>query len=246
MRLFPALLLIAAALAPPATPDAASADRGRRVFAGSCAFCHGADATGSEGPNLILSQVVRHDKNGDLIGEVIHNGRPDKGMPAIPLSAADTADVVAFLHERVNESDRRSAGLPGAGYPLARLNTGNADAGKAFFEEHCRQCHSPQGDLAGISKKYPPVELQSRFLYPSGVIRTATIHTSNRVSYRGELIYADPFTIAIREKDGWYRSWPVSAVKATVSDPLAVHRRLLDLYTEADVHNIFAYLETLR
>jgi cytochrome c oxidase cbb3-type subunit 3 len=31
-----------------------------------------------------------------------------------------------------------------------------------------------------------------------------------------------------------------------VHDPLAAHRQLLDKLTQADVHNLFAYLETLK
>lgn len=245
MRRLAVVLLVLASVASAQSPTVGSAEQGQRVFAKSCAFCHGADATGGEGPNLILSEVVRHDKDGNLIGDVIHNGRPDKGMPAIPLSAADTADVVAFIHARVKESDRRSAGQPNAGYPLARLDTGNAAAGRVFFERHCSGCHSPAGDLAGIAKKYPPVQLQSRFLYPSGVKQTVTVHARGK-TYTGELVYADPFTIAIRDRDGWYHSWPPAAVRADISDPLAGHRELLGIYREADVHNVFAYLETLR
>jgi cytochrome c oxidase cbb3-type subunit III len=246
MRLFPAMLLITASLAWAQTPTAGNPDQGRKTFAKFCAFCHGSEATGGEGPNLVLSAVVRHDKNGDLISEVIHNGRPDKGMPAIPLSAGETADVVAFIHARVKESDRRSAGKPNAGYPLARLNTGNAEAGKVFFASHCTECHAAQKDLAGIAKKYPPVEFQSRFLYPTGVKQTATVHSANGKTYTGELVYADAFTIAIRDRDGWYHSWPASAVKADISDPRAGHRELLGQYREADFHNVFAYLETLQ
>jgi mono/diheme cytochrome c family protein len=67
------------------TPGNAAA-RGRSQFSKSCAFCHGANATGGpEGPNLTQSSVVRHDKGGDLIGPVIREGRPGRGMPPIPL-----------------------------------------------------------------------------------------------------------------------------------------------------------------
>ena len=246
MRFVPALLLMVTTVASAQSPPAGNPDQGRRTFAKYCAFCHGSEATGGEGPNLVLSGVVRHDKNGDLISEVIHNGRPEKGMPAIPLSAAETADVVAFIHARVKESDRRSAGKPNAGYPLARLNTGKAEAGKAFFASHCSECHSPQKDLAGIAKKYPPVELQARFLYPTGIKQTATVQSADGKTYSGELVYQDAFSIAIRDGDGWYHSWPASAVKVEIKDPLAAHRELLGVYTEADMHNVFAYLETLQ
>lgn len=218
---------------------------GRKVFGQYCAFCHGSDATGAEGPNLILSGIVRHDKGGDLIGSVVHNGRPDKGMPPIPLSPEQTAQVVAFLHERIKESDRRSAGKPDAGYSLKRLDTGNASAGEAFFRAKCAFCHSVTGDLKGIADKYAPVELQTRMLYPPSVPETAEIRTATGEVVMGTLVYQDPFSIAIRDKDGWYRSWNPSEVKIAIVDPLRGHRELLPQYTEADLHNVFAYLETL-
>ena len=41
--------------------------RGTAQFQQSCSQCHGAEATGGAGPNLIESSLVRHDENGDLI-----------------------------------------------------------------------------------------------------------------------------------------------------------------------------------
>jgi len=49
--------------------------RGMDQFRQSCAMCHGAAAKGASGPNLIESSLVRHDDNGDLIGNVIREGR---------------------------------------------------------------------------------------------------------------------------------------------------------------------------
>ena len=79
---------------------AASAERGRKEFVQSCGFCHGADATGARGPDLMRSPLVAHDVKGDQIGQVIRQGRPDKGMPAMPLSDAQILDIAAFLHAR--------------------------------------------------------------------------------------------------------------------------------------------------
>ena len=40
--------------------------------------------------------------------------------------------------------------------------------------------------------------------------------------------------------------WPRGAVKVDVKDPLERHRELLTRYTDADMHNMLAYLETLK
>src|SRR5260370_29729202 len=110
---------------------AAAAERGRKEFVQSCGFCHGADATGARGPDLMRSPLVMHDVKGDQIGQVIRQGRPDKGMPAMPLSDAQILDVAAFLHARLAEA-ARSSSVPKV-YPVEKLLTGNAEAGKTFF-----------------------------------------------------------------------------------------------------------------
>lgn len=225
-----------------------SVKRGEAQFAQSCAFCHGPDATGgAEGPNLMRSGLVRHDDNGKLIGPVIRDGRPKKGMPAVPLSETQIADVVAYLHWRLHESDLTSPPNP-RDYSLKLLLTGKADAGKTFFngEGQCNRCHSPFGDLAGIAKKYTPADLQARFLYPADVPKTATVTTNSGRQFKGTLAYQDQFTIAIKDADGWYHSWPVNEVKLQIHDPLAAHLELLYRYKNTDVHNLFAYLETLK
>src|SRR5690349_18971292 len=109
------------------------AKRGKTQFGQSCGFCHGPDATGgAEGPNLIRSALLRHDENGNLIAPVIRDGRPQKGMPPVPLSDSQIADVVAFLHRRLQETDLTSPADPRE-YDLKTLFTGNPVAGTEFF-----------------------------------------------------------------------------------------------------------------
>jgi cytochrome c oxidase cbb3-type subunit 3 len=219
--------------------------RGQKQFAETCGFCHGVNATGAEGPNLIRSALVRHDISGNLIGPVIREGRPEKGMPPIPLNQKQIDDIVAYLHSRVQESDRRSPARP-RDYSLKLLLTGNAAAGKQFFAGHCGSCHSASGDLSRIASKYDPADLQARFLYPPDVAETATVTTNSGQRISGRIAFEDAFTIAIKDRDGWYRSWAKSEVKVQVSDPLAGHLELLHKYTQADMHDVFAYLETLK
>jgi cytochrome c oxidase cbb3-type subunit 3 len=221
-------------------------ERGKAQFTKTCSFCHGPDATGgAEGPNLIRSGVVRHDVNGNLIGNVIREGRPAKGMPPIPLTDAQISDVVAYLHHRVTETDIRSPRKP-KGYSLSLLLTGNAEKGREYFEEYCRSCHSPSGDLKGIATRMEPADLQGTFLYPENVAKTATVTDSQGHHTTGTLLYQDQFTVAIRDGNDRYHSWPADHVRIEVHDPVAAHERLLATYTEADMHNVFAYLETLK
>jgi cytochrome c oxidase cbb3-type subunit III len=222
--------------------------RGQAQFGQTCGFCHGPDANGgAEGPNLMRSGLVRHDENGDVIGPVIREGRPKKGMPPVPLSETQIADVVAYLHWRLTESDLTSPANPRE-YSLKLLLTGNAEEGKAFFngEGGCNRCHSPARDLAGIAKKYTPADLQARFLYPPDVPKSAVVTTKSGREFKGILAYEDAFTIAITDSAGWYHSWPADDVKVQLRDPIAAHLELLKKYRNTDVHNLFAYLETLK
>jgi cytochrome c oxidase cbb3-type subunit 3 len=228
------------------------ADRGARSFAGACGFCHGNDASGSRAPDLIRSPITAHDVNGDLLGPVIRQGRVDKGMPAFPgLAAGQVADMVAFLHAQQTAALHTNR-VP-RDYPLEKLLTGNAAKGKAYFDGAggCKTCHSPTGDLAKVAGKYSPLDLQSKFLYPAGartqrsvVMAAVTLASGEKVT--GKVARVDDFEIAIRDKEGWFHSWNRQDVKVEINDPLKPHRDLLTKYTDADIHDVFAYLETLK
>lgn len=234
----------------PSEEDTASVERGRALFASSCGFCHGADATGARAPDLVRSTLLMHDDKGSVLAPMIRNGRPDKGMPAFStLQDAQLADIIAFLHHQASAA-LHSSDVPGD-YPVAKLLTGNAAAGKSFFNGagQCTHCHSITGDLAGIAKKYSPIDLQQRIVYPENARsqkKTAKVTSKDSQSYSGPVIHQDEFRIGIECQDGWYRSWPVDDVTFAISDPLAGHRALTSRLSDQDLHNLFAYLVTLR
>jgi cytochrome c oxidase cbb3-type subunit 3 len=242
------VLLSAQGPQPPAE-NAAAIERGRTLFQSSCGFCHGNDATGNRAPDLVRSAILNHDEQGNLLGPVIRNGRPDKGMPSFStLKDAEIANIVEFLHHQTKAA-LHSGNVPGD-YPLAKLLTGNAQAGKEFFNGvgHCSGCHSPTGDLAGVAKKYQPIDLQQHMIYPPGkkAVMTALVTTATGERCQGKVMNDDEFDIGVNCEDGWYRSWPRDQVKVELRDPLEAHRDLTSKYTDADMHNVFAYLETLK
>jgi len=226
---------------------------GKALFASQCSFCHGRDATGGEGgPDLTASALVEQDVDGDKIGAVVRNGRPDKGMPAFHHTDEQLAAIVAFIHDRkanAKEGRRRSV-------DVADLETGNAEAGMRYFNGAggCAKCHSPSGDLAGIASKFQGLELLKRMLYQEGgraaesnkTTPTVIVTLPSGQTVSGKLAYRDEFTIGLIDPSGWYRSWPSSQVKSTVMNPLEGHIELLGKYTDEDIHNVLAYLQTLR
>jgi cytochrome c oxidase cbb3-type subunit 3 len=237
----------ASAQADAKAPDPAI-ERGHKEFQQSCGFCHGPDATGARGPDLVRSPLVAHDVKGNLIGKVIHEGRPDKGMPPLSVAEPQVLDIAAFLHARATEA-MDSSSVP-KGYPVEKLLTGNADAGKAYFAGAggCKNCHSPTGDLAGIAGKHSAVDLQSHMLYPEGEHTTAVVTLASGQQIAGPLVHIDEFVVALHERDdaGAYRSFQRDQVKLELKDALAAHRQLLEKITPAEMHNLFAYLQTLK
>lgn len=231
--------------------DPAAAGRGRAQFKSSCGFCHGNDATGSRAPDLVRSTILSHDDQGNLLAPLIRNGRPDKGMPSFSTMKDDEiANIVAFLHHQAKAA-LHSSKVPGD-YPAAKLLTGDTKAGKAFFDGSggCSKCHSVSGDLKGIAKKYSPVDLQQHMVYPSEekhpLQETAAVTLKDGTRYEGRVEQKDEFLIGIICQDGWYRSWQLQDVEVKIHDPLEAHRELMNKYTDADIHNLFAYLETLK
>lgn len=245
------------ALAP--APDPAAVERGQQVFVGNCGFCHGSNANGgNSGPDLVRSVLVLHDEgSGSQIGPVIKNGRPAKGMPKFSLTDAQIKDVAAFLLSRSQAAANRME------YKIQNVVTGDPKGGEAYFGAHCASCHSASGDLAHIAAKYDPVALQSRFLYPETfrfpgmpgpppdpreqTTVTVTLRSGEKAS--GVLKLIDDFSVVLVGSSGAPRTFALgdeSGNAAEVHDPLEGHVELLKQYTDPDMHNVLAYLETLK
>ncbi len=248
--LFSAVVINAAQTDPQPRPqpsNPAQVTAGQSLFQQRCAFCHGRDAGGGEtGPDLTGSKLVTDDVNGDKIGVVVRNGRPDKGMPAFNLSDQDIAALAAFIHDAKRKAETQQGGRRGV--DVSDLQTGNVEQGKTYFNGAggCAACHSPTGDLAGVATRYQGLKLEERMLYPQGAKATATITLPSGQTYSGKLNYRDEFTIGLMDSNGWYHSWPLDKVKVTLDNPVEAHVKLLDKYSDDDIHNLMAYLQTLR
>jgi mono/diheme cytochrome c family protein len=238
-----------------AKEDPAAFERGAKLYTASCGGCHGATGRGGPGaPDLIRSVLVLDDEKGILIAPVLRDGRPDLGMPKPGLSEAQIADLVAWLHVQTYAAGHRST------YAFLDVLTGDPKKGEAYFTGagKCSSCHSASGDLKGIGSRYDGFALQSRWLQPRGgrggrggtgkSAITVTVTPASGKPVAGTLDRVDDFSVSLRDAEGVYHSFTRDGATPNVElrDPLKVHTDLLGKYTDADIHNVTAYLVTLK
>jgi mono/diheme cytochrome c family protein len=236
--------------------EPAAAERGQKIYAAECVTCHGASARGTErGANLIRSPRVLRDRYGSAIGPFLKLGHPmQTGAPSATLSDTQIVDISHFIWDRINSTLRGSPE-----FDVKDVLTGDPRAGEAYFKGDggCSSCHSPSGDLAGYGKRYAPVDIQQRFVFPGatggrgrGGARpqvTATVTFPSGPAVSGVLVSSDDFHVALRDESGQYRSWVrTPAMKIVKKDPYRAHVELLDRLTDKAMHDVVAYLETLK
>jgi cytochrome c oxidase cbb3-type subunit III len=255
---------------PPGDPAAIA--RGKIIYEINCRACHGGDLRGGDigGPNLLRSQLVLNDEYGEIIGPVITGGRQNPGMPVmppLPLPPDDIKAVAAYVHSVA--ASMRGQGNPPPGTEIVPdVLVGDAAAGRAYFAAKCASCHSPTGDLAGLATKVSsPMQLQNHWITGGGgggrggrgapapapgasarreVTVTVTPQTGAKVT--GRLVRVDDFIVILSTADGLQRSFRRNGdtPKVEINDPLEPHRNLLTVYTDKDIHDVTAYLVTLK
>jgi cytochrome c oxidase cbb3-type subunit 3 len=245
--------------------DAATIARGRALYGVHCTACHGADLRGGDqgGPNLLRSLIILDDQNGEDIIPVIRDGmRGAVGvMPPFSLPENDMLAIVQYLHSVMGQAGRQ--GRPPERETPYELNVlvGDAAAGEVYFTRACSKCHSATGDLQGIAARVAnPRALQN--LWVSGgrgggrgaaVARegsavTVTVSAPGSEPITGRLVRIDDFIVTLMLTDGSRRTFRREGAtpKIEISDPLDPHRRIVLELTDRDMHNVTAYLATLR
>jgi cytochrome c oxidase cbb3-type subunit III len=233
---------------PPADP--AVVERGRLLYSTNCACCHGPDARGGEGgTNLLRSEIVLNDKSGELIGDILRNGL--SAMPKFELNAGQVSDIAAFVHSfRVG------------GYDVSRLRpdtivVGDPKAGEAYFKAKCASCHDVSGDLKGFAARINDARvMQQTWLMPGArgtrpskpPVTTVVVSLASGQQLEGQLIRIDDFVVTLRAADAteYTIRREGQTPKVEVRDPLGQHKDLLRIYTDKDIHNVTAYLESVK
>jgi hypothetical protein len=203
--------------------------------------------------------VILKDRYGATLGGFLKNKKhpTTSGRLSASLLGAEVIDLSHYLHLKVTDTLRSGP----YSKPINVL-TGDAAAGKAYFNSAggCAKCHSVTGDLAGIGNKYDPVMIQQKFLFPKtfGFGRgarnvappkpvTLDVTPANGKTVSGVLVHLDDFNVALRDASGEFHSWARTAsLKVVKNDPYAAHVELLDKYTDKNMHDITAYLESIK
>jgi mono/diheme cytochrome c family protein len=241
--------------------DQPAVERGQQLLTSQCGFCHGSNARGgSGGPDLTRSTLVQDDEGGKQIGTFLKSGRPDRGMPSFTLADNEVSDLATFLHATIYVAANRRL------YKILDIVTGDPKAGAAYFTGagKCTSCHSATGDLKGIGAKYDPATLQGRIVMPRGgspapspaipahlaknaITVTVTLPSGQAVT--GPLIRVTDFDVtlydtAAEQPRSWFRNGDIP--KVAVIDPLQGHVDLWTKWTDIDMHNMTAYLASLK
>jgi cytochrome c oxidase cbb3-type subunit III len=240
--------------------DPAAVERGHDVLVNQCGFCHGSNARGgSSGPDLTRSELVQSDEGGKELSAFLRNGRPDKGMPSFDLPADQVKDLATFLHAAIFLNANRRL------YQVLDILVGDPKAGETYFSSagKCSTCHSTTGDLKGVGAKYDAVTLQGKVMMPRGgrgdgppkpaymdknAIR-ATVTLPSKQTITGVLVRLTDFDVSLYDPDtkairSWLRNGDTP--KIDVVDPMQGHIDMWTRWTDADMHNVTAYLAGLK
>jgi cytochrome c oxidase cbb3-type subunit 3 len=248
---------------PPASPEVLA--RGKTMYSSMCAACHGAHARGGQlgGVNLLRSPLVLGDRDGEAVLPVVKNGRPGTGMPAIPISDDDVKAIAAYIHSLQAQGSNQGAPPPGEEVELDIL-VGNAAAGAKFFQATCTACHSATGDLAGIASRTEDVKSLQNLWVSGGratgsgpgrradrspqSIPTVKVTMPGGEIVLGQLVRVDDFLVTVGLDDGTTRTIrrDGDSPAVEITDPMQRHNELLAVYTNKNMHDVTAYLATLK
>ena len=182
---------------------------------------------------------------------VVRNGRG--GMPKFDLTEAQVADIAAFLHSFPVSSR--------TGPSTIDILVGDATQGGTYVAAHCARCHTTDALRTFAGTLDDPKLLQQMWLMPGMVGGrgggpapipappiTVMVTLPGGEKVTGVLDRVDDFVVSLTQADGRHRTFRTfgTSTKVDIQDPLAGHKDLLKTYTDADIHNVTAYLALLR
>jgi cytochrome c oxidase cbb3-type subunit 3 len=247
--------------------DPAIVARGKTLYEANCQLCHGRDLRGGDqgGPNLLRSPVTLEDKMGELFLPIVKSGQGK--MQAVSMPDEDIKAVGLYVHSIAGTMTGQ--GGPPRGNPMPpneQVLVGDVAAGRTYFQSKCANCHSVTGDLQGIGGRYPdPRTLQSSWVGGTsggggrggggrggaaggGKPTTVTVTLPSGQKVEGRLGRIDDFLVIVNFDDGTQRSFARNGdvPKVEVKNPLQGHYDLIAALNDKDMHNVTAYLASLK
>jgi mono/diheme cytochrome c family protein len=231
-------------------------NRGLAAYNSTCGYCHGERGKGGKaGPDLIASLVTLHDLDGVQIAAYLKGPAHSKAAK-IDAPESTISDIAAYLHSRVIYASGRG------NIRVSEILVGDPKAGEQYFNGAggCNKCHSPSGDLKGIGAKYDASTLQGRLVMPrtgrggfgrgaaSATAPYATVTLASGETIKGAPVRVTDFDVTLRLNDGSTKTWAREhgVPKVVITDPLQAHIDIMTRLNDSDMHNLTAFLATLK
>jgi putative heme-binding domain-containing protein len=192
---------------------------GQKIFASSCAGCHGLDGRGGErAPNIAQNRDVQRLSDAQLT-RIVQEGVPGTGMPAFhSLANSDVKAVVAYL--RSLQGINKTSALPG-----------NPAHGKTLFygDAGCSSCHMVAGnggfiasDLSGYGSTHSVPEIRSAITQPASdrQAQSAVVVLRTGQHYTGRIRNEDNFSLQLQSLDGTFHFFLKSDIERMEYEPL--------------------------
>lgn len=221
------------------------AERGKRLYLGHCAPCHGPTATGGRGPNLTQPNL-KQGSSEEALFNVIRRGVPGTEMPgAWQMTDREVRQVVAFIRSVAVTARAPLPGNPARGEQLYKVNG-------------CGSCHIARGEGTGVGPELTSIGaarsadfLRRAMTDPAADVpdRYAVVKVTPLAgpAVTGARVNEDAFTIQIRSGAGRYQSFRRSALKSVERLPAqSAMPSYKDRLNATQLDDIVAYLAGLR
>jgi cytochrome c oxidase cbb3-type subunit III len=215
--------------------------RGKNIFEGKCATCHGLDGLGGEHAPEIVRRAGAKALSDEALLNVIHDGIPEEGMPGFPsIGGEDAHALVSYLRFLQG----RSAGNSVPGDPARGHDLFYGKAGCSACHQIASRAEFVAGDLAGFARDHPADEIRDAILSPAGGPQeTATAVTREGLKFSGTIRNEDSASLQLQDGDGRFyllMKSSVVSVQRKTGDPMPVdYRRRL---SSSEVDDLVAYI----
>lgn len=220
--------------------------RGKRIFEGQCALCHGIGGAGGRGPALNQPKLQRATDDFALF-RIIKQGIEGSEMPTFwMLTDQEIRQVANYV---------RSLGRIEA----VKL-TGDKARGKTLYETkgNCAACHIVHGqggisgpELTEIGARRSPAYLREALLEPNAAtpdaFLIASVLTTDGRRVRGMRVNEDSFSVQLRDASNRFHSFRKFELKELKKEfGVSTMPSYKDVFTASELDDLIAYLSGLR